>query len=419
MWFHSIPRVCLALLALSLSATANVFTVGGAGATHASVQDAVNASQAGDVVLVRAAFNQSVVVNGKSVAIVADAPGRLTWTGSLHVQNVPLGATVLISGFALGLSSFQPVVISQNVGAVRFQDCSVLPIGVALAPSPIGVTITTSADVAILRCDLYGGTATSTNGGSGAMSIDGSTVAICGSNVHGGNGRAGSFDFSSGHASSGSSGYTAIAASASTLVFESSFVNGGNGGVGFNGVCGSLPTTQGGPGAPALVLSSGATARAIGGRTLGGRGGLGGVNTCAQSPDGAHGVAVSAPVGAWSSILAPNRAFNAPRIVREGAPLTLDFNGAPDERVYLAVSPATAYLDSAELGGVVLVQAPFRRVGYGPLNALGTLSLAPTTPNLPAGATNDFLHMQPVMQDAFGGLHVGCAAIVVRVDSTL
>jgi hypothetical protein len=57
-------------------------------------------------------------------------------------------------------------------------------------------------------------------------------------------------------------------------------------------------------------------------------------------------------------------------------------------------------------------------VSYGFLNAEGSSSVAVTTPPLPAGSTNDFLHMQPVMVDFLGGFHVGCAAVVVRVDSS-
>jgi len=418
------PRSLLAVLVFGLvairPAAADVLIVDGTGTHYGSVQVAVYAAHDGDVLLVRVPVNESVLVNAKGIAIVADTPDRLTWMGYLHVQNVPVGRTFLVSGFALGLVSSTPLVFSGNSGSIRVQDCLVSPVGAPGQPATVGIVCTASLDVAFLQCTLGGGSSPGypwTPGpGAAALSATDSTIAIQGTSVRGGSGLPGTY-IGSGYSSSGTSGGPGVLLSGGSLVLQSSVLRGGSGGAGYPGNCSGVSPSAGGAGGTGLVLSAGALARAIGGRSAGGVGGLGGVNPCGQAPDGAHGALVDASGGTWSESAGAPRAFLTPRVVRVGQPLPLNFSGAPGERALLALSSQAAYIESVALDGVLLLLPPLRRLDCGILDTYGLLALMLTTPALPPGTVNDLLQLQPVMDDGTGQLHLGCAGVVVRVES--
>lgn len=415
----------LCILAVSLVATrearADVLIGDGPLSPYASVQSAIAAAQVGDLVLLTQPVNENLTIS-YGVAIIADVPGRLTWVGVLRIQDVPLGETVLISGFNFGQALSTPIVLSGNAGSIRFQDCGLLPFGPPPQPPLKGLDCTSSSDVAFLGCGLRGqrGTGSPFNyvSGATAITLTNSNVTFQNSDVGGGDGRDGSFGFQPSDAVPAGRGGNAIVMSGGTLVLQSSTVHGGTGGKGANGSCSGFHPGAGARGGDGLVLTGGAVARAIGGRTLGGVGGLGGVNPCESAANGAHGIDVDAGGGTWAKFEGVSRAFVAPRIVRVGAPLTLSFAGVTGERVFLASSPAAGYLDSAQLHGVLLPLPPFRRLEYGVLDALGGLSVTLTTPALDAGQF-DLLHLQPVMLDPNGLFHLGCTRIVVRVAASL
>jgi hypothetical protein len=412
--------VLLAVPALSRSTSAEVLIGNGPGSPYMGLANAIGVAHDGDVVLVRVAVNESITVT-KGIAIVADVPGRLTWQGFLHVSNVPAGSTLLVNGFNFGLVSSTPLVISQNDGAIRIQDCGVFPTSVPMQPAVVGVVCTTNSDVAFLRCGLRGGQGPGSpfppSNGARALTATDTTLTIQDSDVAGGNGMGGTFDFGSGASTPGTGGGGAIVMSGGTLVLQTSNVHGGAGGNGFIGNCFGANPTAGGPGGKGLLLTASAVARAIGGRTLGGVGGLGGSNPCGQAANGAGGVDVDASDGMWLRLEGVGRAFTAPRIVHVGDPLTLTLAGAPGERAFLAGGSAAGHFDSWVFDGVLLLQPDFRRVEYGIVDDLGALNLTLTTPVLLDGMTNDLMHLQPVFVDAFGQAHVGCAEIVVRIDA--
>jgi hypothetical protein len=404
-------------LVTSSSARADVLIGNGPGSPYMGVAHAVGVAHDGDVVLLRAAVAENVTVAGKGIAIVADVPGHLTWTGTLAVRAVPAGSTVLISGFAFGQSSTTPLVISQNDGAVRIQDCGMSAIPIPGQPARVAIECTASRDVAFLRCGLQGGWGPGYPfwpvRGAPALVASDSTITIHASNVAGGPGMDGVY-IGSGGGTPGTSGGSGIVMSGGTLVLQSALVHGGAGGAGYPGYYGSA----GGAGGTGLVLTAGSSARAIGGRTLGGVGGLGGVGAMSTGADGAHGFDVDASGGSWSRIEGVARALIAPRIVRTEQPLSIDLAGAPGEQVFLAFGSVAARTDWSALEGVLLLQPIPRRLGYGHLDAQGAMSLALTTPVLPAGAENDLIHLQTLFADALGQAHVGCAQVVVRVDAS-
>jgi hypothetical protein len=392
----------------------------GPGSPYMGIQHAVGVAQPGDVVLVRLAITEGITVS-KGITLVADVPGRLTWSGVFRVQGVPAGETFLLSGFNLGLASSTPLVITGNAGAVRIQDCGVLPIPVPNQGPTVGVTCDSSSDVAFLNCGITGGSGpgspfTPTSGALG-LSLIGSTVTIQGSDVGGGYGLAGTGIPPSGP-TPGTGGGPAVRCTGGTLLLQHSNVHGGRGGNGSLGSCGQFFPSAGGAGGKGLTLLGGAVARAIGGRTLGGAGGVGGTSTCAQAPNGATGLDVDASGGTLTRIQSVDRTFTTPRIVRVGTPLTLGLHGVPDEHAYLVANPVSAFMDIPAFEGVLLAAPDFRRVEYGVVGADGSLVLPLTTPAVPGAGTNDLMHVQPLMLDALGGLHLGCASIVIRVDAS-
>lgn len=409
---HSLGWACVLLLAGATRA--DVLIGNGPGSPYMGVQHAVGVAHVGDVVLLRVNVTENLTIS-KGIALVADVPGRLTWQGWLHVQDIPAGETLLVNGFNFGLVSSTPVVISQNAGSIRFQDCGVLPVPVPMQPAQVGVVCTTNSDVAFLRCGLRGGQGPGSpfppSNGARAMTLTDSVVTIHDSDVSGGPG----MSSSSSTPSAGTNGGPAIVMSGGQLVLQSALVHGGAGGAGFNGSCTGFHATAGGNGGTGLVLTNGAVARAVGGRTLGGVGGTGGVNPCEQAANGARGAEVDASGGTWTRVEGVGRWFSAPRIVRVGEPLSMLAFGAPGETAFLAGGPAAGYLDSPVFDGVLLVQPQFRRVDYGFVDGAGTLPIALTTAALPPGVNNDMIHLQPVMVDLGGQAHVGCAQIVVRV----
>jgi hypothetical protein len=411
MFLRSIAALTIACAA-GAPAAADVLVVGSG--NYPTVQDAVNAAHERDIVLVYSTVATNVVIE-KGVTIVADVPGTISWFGSLHIQNVPAGSTVVVSGFALGIAS--PLLVSSCGGSIRIHDCHVAPTSVPFQLALTAAVCTSSRDVAFLHSSITGGAGVNGPDGAAAISATGCSLTIDDSIVRGGAGRAGAPNDFSHQSDPGGAGGHAIVLARGGLVLQCADVAGGAGGDGFFGNCSSFPASAGGPGGDGLVLGANAVARAIDGATAGGSGGVGGVNSCNRAPDGAPGSAVNAAGGTWSRVAGPNRALAAPRIVRAGRPLELRFSGAPFEQVFLVMSHTAAHVDAPELDGVWLLQGPARTIACGALDAGGALTLDWTTPSLPAGVAGDVLHLQPVMIDALGNTRLGCARVLVRLDA--
>jgi hypothetical protein len=406
------------LSATSRSLFADVLIGNGPASPFTSVQAAVDAAHDGDVVMLPHDVHEDIVVDGKGIAIVGDTAGQLTWFGHLHVQNVPAGSTMLLTGIGFGQASSTPVVLTQNAGAIRFQSCSVWP--APNQPATVGVLCTSSRDVAFMIGGIHGGQGPfppfAPIAGAAAISATDSTITIQSANVGGGNGRPGFFDSDQGIGFRGSSGGPALLLSGGTLVTQSVHIVGGFGGDGFVGDCAGANATAGGAGGTGIVLTAGAVARAIGGRTLGGVGGHGGVNPCGQAPPGATGVDVDAGGGTWTKSAGAMRSLGAQWVVRAGDPVIVSVSGESGEHVFLAAGSAPAHVDSPSLGGVLLVQPQFRRVDFGPLDAQGQSSFTIKSPAWPPGTSHNLLHLQALMVGADGRVHLGVAGIVVLLD---
>ncbi len=117
------------------------------------VQDAVNASADGDIVLVKSGTYATTVIDAKSVSVLADS-GALPFVTSLEIRNLTASKRVVIGGLFTNLSPnpFSPqysVNIHDNAGKVILQSCSIT----GGAPA---IRVATSSDVLVTDSDVLG-----------------------------------------------------------------------------------------------------------------------------------------------------------------------------------------------------------------------------------------------------------------------
>ncbi len=214
---HSMLRLPCALLASAMAAVAlaapllaNTWIVdidNGAGANFTQITDAVIASQAGDVIIVRPgayippvnglAINKGVTILGQG--IVSIGPFGF---GVVEVNGLPNGEVLLIVNLAAGgfqLSSSQGSVTIRESKAfygITVNSCS--DVRVQSMSGIVGETRVSNSRVEIADCMLRGSTGQAGccwgfpggNGSSGLSVLPGSLVQLARSSVQGGNGGA-------------------------------------------------------------------------------------------------------------------------------------------------------------------------------------------------------------------------------------
>ncbi len=189
--------------------------VGGAPDAFGTIQEALDAAAAGDRIVVRAGdYDELVrVATGSSVSLVAEAGGLVRVRGVV-VERLPQDQTVVVRGIRAELGSVYPpgIAVAHCLGNVWIEDCTA-----EARRSLIGVQVTDSDSVVLVRCRVAGGTALVRSGVSffdcdvdAAESVPGidafdSCITVQGGRVAGGRGDdAGSFqgeirDAGSGH----------------------------------------------------------------------------------------------------------------------------------------------------------------------------------------------------------------------------
>ena len=182
---------CLVLLALfrPSSAAADVLVVGPQGAPFSTLQAAVDAASDGDVVLVRSGTYAGCSVVGKSVALVADPQHGVALSTPLTVQNLDPLDEVTVAGFAVRPTFGGGIRLLNNQGAVRLAGLMSLPSSGQDSFLNV-VEVLASIDVAVLGCQLTGGSSTGSFPslpGSGLSIVD-SVVALFDSVLIGGRG---------------------------------------------------------------------------------------------------------------------------------------------------------------------------------------------------------------------------------------
>lgn len=93
--------LCAALCIASVGTAQSVIVVddsGGVGVDFIDVQDAIDASVAGDIILLRPGTYERFTIDGKGISIQADGP-EVSMVGPLTIRNIPAQESLLLRGF--------------------------------------------------------------------------------------------------------------------------------------------------------------------------------------------------------------------------------------------------------------------------------------------------------------------------------
>jgi len=335
------PRAFAANLVVDLS--------GGAG-THSTLQDAVDAAQDGDLILVRPGdyrFVQTVstIVTAKSLTIVADPPGSAPVLTGIRISAIASPRKVVIRGLQLlpGILPVSPgTEVTQSTGGVWFEDCTLAGIpGLGSLgqnfPGEPGLRVN-GAQVTLVRCQVTGGvgavgtfTIPASDGGPGQRLGANASVAVHDSTISGGDGGLGTFP------GNGGAGTQAVTA----RVFLS-----------------GATVTGGAPGGAPAQGGAGLVADATSGVSL--------LQTTVTGGAGAPDV--QAPPGVVQRLPGLARSIEVTSPVTPGTQATLSIRGEPGDLAFLFWSVGTSHLPIPPITGWLLLGFPvFGPVVLGPL----------------------------------------------------
>ena len=405
-------RALLSLLLLAPLASADVRVVSPQG-PFTQIQDAVNAANDGDLVLVKPSQSSyaGFLVQAKSLAIVADLGfpavnvlGTVTVSDLSAAQTVSLIGLHVTGGPVAGANVHFGLYSSNNLGSVRCQGCA---FG---ADSPTtypvngydGVRIEDSSDVSLTACTVWGGVSAAdpwtpfldTVGGAG-VDCQSSTLTLCDSAIHGGAG-GDSFLFQSGDGGPG------LASANSTIFTSNSTLEGGAGGDGW--ATGPVPG-DGGAGV-FIDASSTSTVRVLKCNLAGGQNG------------DSSGQTGPAYVGVVDFLTGAARTLSvAVNPLRELHLVSLSFHGAPGEQVFLLVGEQTAVQwDPLRLANFLIAPPQYRTLFLGTTNAAGNLAVFRPFGDLGGTTQSRTYYLQPLFSGAGGAQQLGTPVCLAVLD---
>ena len=381
-----LPRLLLLAGLLAVPARAGVIIVDDDGpADFVTIQEAVDAALAGDVILVQRGEYAGFAIDAKTLVVAAAEPGQLNrpqLLSGIEVRHIGASRTVLLAGLDVpggGPPVDDALLVEDCDGSVRVNDCLLTGL---TEESPdnatcAGVRVLDSADVVLVGCTVVGARGSllgasvvpllpASDGGAGLFG-DGGAATAWDCTITGGKG-VGYYDF---WVDSGDGG-PGVRAASGRVVLEGCAVKGGSGGDS------AIMWATGGAG---LIVDAAGQAF-VRDTTL--AGGFGGLLYNPFSP----GYGPSGPATVVDGLLEP----------LGGAPLLLSAN-AP------VLHPGDSLVLSGGAPGVMLV-------GLGGANAMlaswsaplhvnpllivpvGAFPLSTVTPALPASFSTLILHLQ-------------------------
>jgi len=431
----SLTHLALCALAAVTASSGSVLLVDAASGPYFDIQSAVDASPAGDVVLVRSGNYPPFAVVARSITVAADTGANVLVQGAVRARNSTADQTLVLSGLRaqgeLGISTeTNGLRVTDCAGSIRVQDCEFFganDLGSCAVPPPegaaAGARIRMSPDVLIARSLIVGGrlpggyfsSQLTPPSGSG-LEVESSRVALQQVVARGLYGGHGCPDASSG-------GHGAVLRSNAELHAQLCGFEGGNGGHGQN--IGAF--AYGGSGGSGLWLQptcpSTSLARLMSCTFQPGQYGVGhcaifcGGETYSGwpgQPTVVHPCASSVGLGG----IAPT--LDCAGVVRESMLLTLTLTGAPLDRIWLRIAFDTAHEWIPSKNGVQLVEdASARWLLVAELGASGQATFTQPMSNLRVGEQARVLHMQVLAQRPDGSLQLGFARSLVILDSAL
>jgi hypothetical protein len=400
--------------------TGNVLVVSspGSGAPFTSVQSAVDAALNGDLVLVQQMLvPQTAVVDGKSVALVADdtAPSWVVPAGAstaLSIRNIPAAKSFVARGFIFGAPG------DDYAGQfVDVRDCAGLVWLDTLRCGAGRPSLVLNNAAAVVITDLIVDTPQKSPSGSvggDALELTASAVHIHSSTVFGEAGH----DAAVGQTSNdpATPGGVAIRMQASQLLLANTFVYGGRGGASAYGpdVFGTPQCVPGADGGDGIVVQNAASSGyAIGGVIVGGY-----APGSAQCPGGVNGEALVNPAGAAiAGVLTAQRGIeNFTLAAREGESFSIKLFGPKNELVVLGASVQPQSLLLWPLGGLE-IGIPQLTQPLGVMPTLGTMNQFFTISELGAGVSWVPLFLQAAHVAPTGSVLLGEPTMIALLDA--
>jgi predicted outer membrane repeat protein len=384
-----------------------------------SLQDAVNAATDGDTILVATGQYEPFTITNKSVSIVS-VPGHVVFIdGTIRVNDLAAGRSVLLSGLE-GRGKTQPnqsdpgLIVSSCQGHVRVEGCKLT--GGLGGPKDFsetygdgghGVVLQASPQVVFSHCTLTGGTGNGNlncydcTGGDGGFGVrvNLSAPAFYQCTLQGGHGGSvGGQGGNGGHA----------VWQGNTFVFAAgSELRGGGGGRGDDFLAG-----VGGDGGNGLLVNATGTADLLDNTCVGGAAGTSGAGSAYNGHPGA-------PIGGSGTVhqhVGEARSAAANRLWLDGFDLHVTVAGVPGDKVWLRVATRPAWWFQASLPGVHLVaNAPVPMAPAGVIPASGSLSVTLPITDL-VGQADRLLYLQALGFDAFGDAWLGSPMHTLVLD---
>ncbi len=355
-----LATAALAGLALSVQAETYLVASDGSG-DFTSVSAAQIAAAPGDVIVVRAGVYAGAATVTDSLTIVAEQSQSAILSGSLVVNQLPAGASVVIRGMILdsGLGGASNFSVNDSQGQVSFEDCLIAAGGLSLFGATDALRITNSS-ATLSRCTLL-------NSG-GQLATDAATLRVVDSSVN-------LYDCLVVGATGSPSldGLTSILLEGnvgSTLFASGCTLSGGDGGVGTQDAMGTC--ANGGNGGDVINIGPTSHATLLDTTLDPGSGGAAGGFTCVPGSDGAG----IAGLGLLDELDGAARSFSVSSPVEDGAIATTAFSGEPFDLVLQGISLAAANDPLPAFSGQLVIRQPLLLLlNAGSLSSAGTLTL--------------------------------------------
>lgn len=417
--------ICLAPVSLA----GQVRVVGPAPAPYPRIQDAINASLPGDVVLVKSVNHDSIRITEKSLTIVADTGVTVQQAGAIRITGSNARALVVLAGItATGIQSAavpelaNGLVAESSPGSILIQDCTLQGYSGTAAscgPAGAGAAIQACSSVSFTRCTIRGGALSQLDAIAfrQGVGIEASTLSNVSCDDVDSRGGSGGLHCNTSYPGDGAGGGNGAQFTSSSLFASGSgFVGGGGGHVaGWPGPC--TPGTWGGFGGNGLQILqplAPVALRFLGTALTGMTGGSNCGGLISQGPIGGN-----VTGGQITSLTGTPRRLSGSRVVRDNELATLNFAGAANESVEIALSLGRAvHVYDASQKGVLHVPEPrWRAVGVVP--AAGTFARTFKLPNLPPSDPGAVFVVQARFKDSITGLtRLSNAHVIVEVDAT-